>query len=290
MRELRAVPCFVLLVATSAAVAQVSESDWRECKGSFPVVDHCTTVIESGKADPASLATAYFRRGMAQFLRQNLDAAIHDYSEAIRLAPTEGQYRNHRGTALIERDDLESAREDFDEAVRLSPRDPLGYINRGYVNFILGDFESSAQDYERGTTLPNTLDVRMAFLRALYKMDAEEALWLQVARLRAGRENPDELERAAKKHGSNSWPGPLFAYFRGKAKAQSVLRAAEEGSKGRARDQRCQAAFFLAEAALAHGDAVEAKRLLVEARDQCPAELPQARVVTAELRRLPGTE
>ena len=66
-------------------------------------------------------------------LKGELDKAIADYSEAIRLDPKDPQAFADRGTAWISAGEPDKAMADFNEVVRLNPKDPSTYIARADV-------------------------------------------------------------------------------------------------------------------------------------------------------------
>src|SRR5215469_15724413 len=80
-----------LLFVTPVA-AEVSQ-DWMVCSGKLPAarpdqrVAACTAVIAAGGETPTNLAVAYCSRGVAHHARDQLDRAIADYNEAVRIAP-----------------------------------------------------------------------------------------------------------------------------------------------------------------------------------------------------------
>jgi len=52
-----------------------------------------------------------------------VDAAIQDYDEAIKLSPELATPWKHRGRALFSKGDLEGAIRDLTESIRLCPED-----------------------------------------------------------------------------------------------------------------------------------------------------------------------
>ncbi len=79
---------------------------------------------------------------------------IENYSKAIDLAPTSATYRNDRcwarATANLE---LDAALEDCNEAVRLAPNQSAFYDSRGLVYLRLGRAASSVADYDAALAL-----------------------------------------------------------------------------------------------------------------------------------------
>ena len=66
-------------------------------------------------------AEAYYLRGVAYRNKGDLDRAIADYSEAIRLDPKLAAAYNNRGNAYKDKGDSDHAIADFSEAIRLAP-------------------------------------------------------------------------------------------------------------------------------------------------------------------------
>src|SRR5262245_37025091 len=78
-------------------------------------IEGCTAVINSGRAPPRILAEALLHRGDAYRLRQNdIDRALADYDEAIRVAPDFAPAFAGRGFVyLFARPQLDRAISDF---------------------------------------------------------------------------------------------------------------------------------------------------------------------------------
>jgi tetratricopeptide (TPR) repeat protein len=81
----------------------------------------CDRLIASGRLSGSQLADAYFGRGLMHSQANQTDAAIADYSEAVRLNPgLLGGYYN-RGTMYFNKSDLAAAERDFTKAIELAP-------------------------------------------------------------------------------------------------------------------------------------------------------------------------
>ena len=77
----------------------------------------------------------------------DLDRAITDYSEAIRLNPTNAQAFFGRGVAYAKKGDLDRAIINYTEVIRLEPRNALAFANRGNDYFKKGDFDRAIADF-----------------------------------------------------------------------------------------------------------------------------------------------
>jgi tetratricopeptide (TPR) repeat protein len=88
-------------------------------------------------------------RGYARAIKLNLDGAISDLTEAIRLDPNDAETYWERATALSLRKEKQKAIEDLDQALRLKPDWPRALAMRGDVRADLHDFPAAIADFER---------------------------------------------------------------------------------------------------------------------------------------------
>ena len=78
----------------------------------------CLQKQEGMNFDPAAL---YCQRGSRRHEKGDLDGAIADFDEAIRLKPDYAEAWSNRGAAEIAQGGFDAAIADFDEAIRLQP-------------------------------------------------------------------------------------------------------------------------------------------------------------------------
>ena len=84
------------------------------------------------------------------------DRAIALLTEGIRLSPQLWQAFQYRGELYLRQgDQAEAALRDFSEAIRLAPGEPHLYVLRGNAYGLLGDEPSSRGDYARANALAN---------------------------------------------------------------------------------------------------------------------------------------
>jgi tetratricopeptide (TPR) repeat protein len=83
-------------------------------------VEHRTTgnSLFNSTVDTQNAAT-YNDRGIAKEKKGDLDGAMADYNQAIKLNPKDAAAYNNRGKAYSDKGDLELAIRDFNEAIRL---------------------------------------------------------------------------------------------------------------------------------------------------------------------------
>ena len=139
-----------------------------------------------------AISYAYFNRGI---LYENLGIyanAIQDYSQTISLRPDFIQAYHYRGIARFRMNDLEGALKDYNEALRLGKNVDLEvakakefglnssalYFNRGVVLQKQGQLEAAVRDYTEAIDIDPS-SARSYYNRAIAKMalyQSEEAL------------------------------------------------------------------------------------------------------------------
>ena len=214
---------------------------------------YCSAAIDSGHLSTANLAGAFYNRGYAYHLKGNYDRAIEDYDQAIRLNPGFAVAFYAQGVAHYGKGDYDRAIQDYDQAIRLNPGFPFAFAGRGYAHFYLGQFAAAQPDFAKALELsPGYQDA---------------ALWLYLARSRAGQEARGELERNAAQLKLTAWQGQVFSLFLGKITPEAVLSVATNSDAKTDREQHCKAYFYLGEHALIGGMGDEARRLFQQAID-----------------------
>ena len=110
-----------------------------------------------------SNAAAYNNRGLAYRERSNsgdLDRAIADFDQAIRLGPTAVRYLN-RGNTHRDRGNVNLAIEDYSQAIRLDVNYSTAYNNRGDLFYRNGEINRAITDFETALRIdPNFTTAR----------------------------------------------------------------------------------------------------------------------------------
>jgi tetratricopeptide (TPR) repeat protein len=99
--------------------------------------------------DPATILERAGERAAAG----RADQAIALLTEGIRLSPQLWQAFQYRGELYLQGEQLEAAIHDFSEAIRLAPGEPHLYLLRGHVHRLLGDQTLSQSDCARAAVL-----------------------------------------------------------------------------------------------------------------------------------------
>jgi tetratricopeptide (TPR) repeat protein len=92
-------------------------------------------------------------RGNTRRAKGDLEGALQDYSEAIRLRSDDVAALTNRGAARHATGNLEGALEDYAEAIRLDPNYPAAIYNRGNARLAKGDLELARRDHSEAIRL-----------------------------------------------------------------------------------------------------------------------------------------
>jgi tetratricopeptide (TPR) repeat protein len=142
------------LVVAGVITGSAAADDSVTCeKGSGDVaIAACTRRIQSGKVAGYDLAVNYVNRGANYSIKGDLDAAMADYNEAIRLSPNFSNAFTHRGNLYADKGNLDLALSDYNEAIRLEPN-AISFLDRGNLYSGKGDFDSAIADYNEAVRL-----------------------------------------------------------------------------------------------------------------------------------------
>src|SRR3989338_687728 len=103
-----------------------------------------------------TMALVYNNRGIAWRRKGNLDNAIADFNNSIRLNPNFAEAYNNRGAAWAIKGNLDNAIADYNKAIRLDPNNVLAYNNRGNAWAVKGNLGKAIADYNKAIRLdPN---------------------------------------------------------------------------------------------------------------------------------------
>ena len=107
----------------------------------------CTEVIESKAETGRRLAAAYCIRGHEKNEKRELDGALADLDEAIRLDPTYACSYNNRGRTYAFKGDLDRAIADYSEALKIDFNMFIAYNNRGDAYFHKRQLDEAIVDF-----------------------------------------------------------------------------------------------------------------------------------------------
>jgi len=138
-----------------------SQKDIDDClKGSGDqAIAGCTNIINDTSESAPNRFAAYTNRGTKWAIKGDIDRAIADFSEAIRLEPKlDVAYRN-RGNAWSAKGDNDRAIADYNEVIRLNSKDALAYIGRGDAYLANKNHGRAISDYSEAIHLDPKLAI-----------------------------------------------------------------------------------------------------------------------------------
>jgi hypothetical protein len=116
-------------------------------------IEGCTATIKQAAGTGENLSWAFYNRGIAYAKKGDLDRAIADFDQALRLDPDSTFALNNRGAAYARKGQYSEAIADFNEAIRLDPQSATAYNNRGTAYAKLGEYERALEDFEQAVRL-----------------------------------------------------------------------------------------------------------------------------------------
>jgi|GEM_PF-494394 len=103
--------------------------------------------------DKQRQAIAYNNRGEAWRRKGKHDKAIADFTKAIELKPDFAEAYYNRGNAWDDKGEYDRAIEDFTKAIELNPDDAEAYNNRGLAWRHKGEYDRAIEDYTKAIEL-----------------------------------------------------------------------------------------------------------------------------------------
>lgn len=111
-------------------------------------------------------ADAYVARGIAMHQKGDLEAAVNDFTEAIKRDANNGEALNNRAWSRYKLKQTNDALADADAALKLIPGKSYAWDTRGHIREALGDKDAAIADYRKAIELdPNAKDSREGLKR-----------------------------------------------------------------------------------------------------------------------------
>jgi tetratricopeptide (TPR) repeat protein len=232
---------------------------------------------------------AYNSRGNSYYEKKDYDRAIADYDQAIALNPSFAFAYNNRGNAYYEKGDYERAIANYDQVIRLNPNYADAYVKRT-VAVIKGNVVRAMAEHDEAIR-QQPGNAYLYFFRGFIRLYADSAgaaiddlaaavrlapslhyaaIWLYVARTRAGQDAVAELADHAGKLDRTTWPWPVVALFLGSSNPDDVRLAARSADNpDTRRNQICDADFYIGVHQQAKGARGDAQRSWQSVAEGC---------------------
>jgi tetratricopeptide (TPR) repeat protein len=134
--------------AEAKAALERGDRSSEEGRGQAAIEDYTQAI----RLQP-NYAKAFLQRGKSRGRWGDLAGAIEDFGAAIRFQPDNASAYYNRGVARDALNDRQGAVEDYTQAIRLKPDYPSAYNNRGGARTELGDHQGAVDDYTQALRL-----------------------------------------------------------------------------------------------------------------------------------------
>ncbi|MGI8966816.1 MAG: tetratricopeptide repeat protein [Limisphaerales bacterium] len=119
--------------------------------------------------------TTSYDRGVAHIAKQEWKKAVGDFSEAIRLNPTNALAYEYRGGAYFANGSWDKAISDFTRVIQLVSTNDRAYFNRGSTYRSAGQFDKAMADINESLRLNRTNDAAYKIRASIYSFKGEFA-------------------------------------------------------------------------------------------------------------------
>lgn len=160
----------LVLVAWFAgtAAADIRSNGYACDKGKGSVaVRGCSWLLRSGQLRRSQVPKVYFNRANGYRGLKSYQAAIADYTQAIRLNPRYAKAYFNRGNIFGMLKSYRAALADFTQAIRFNPRWAKPYGNRGLTYEFMRNRQAAIADYRTALRLQPGNRVAIRGLRRL---------------------------------------------------------------------------------------------------------------------------
>lgn len=127
---------------------------------------------EAIRIDPLD-ANAFLSRGIVWGKKGEYDKAIADFTEAIRINPKAAEAFYNRGNAWQLKTEYDKAIADYTEEIRINPQHVFAFRNRGYAWYLKAEYEKAIADYTKGIRI-NPQDESSLIYRAKIRATCPE--------------------------------------------------------------------------------------------------------------------
>jgi tetratricopeptide (TPR) repeat protein len=146
------------------------EDTWKKCRGNDPEVrlSACSVLIDSGRATPEELASAYFSRGNAYRQKSLFTLALADYERAIHANPELTDAYGERGVTLTIVGRFAEAIPDYTRVIETQPKLAYAHYNRGICYELIGLDDLAIEDISASIELEPRAEYRFERRATIY--------------------------------------------------------------------------------------------------------------------------
>ena len=107
----------------------------------------------------------YYNQGVARLEKGEFDAAISDFTKAIKTRPRIAMAHFYRGRAYLGTREYDKAISDLTDAVEIDPTLAVAFNERAMVNYVRKEYDKAWEDIRMSESLG--LQTSQGFLKAL---------------------------------------------------------------------------------------------------------------------------
>jgi tetratricopeptide (TPR) repeat protein len=181
MRSLgRHLVCALILTALPSIAVSAAPVDWTGC--TVPIfgadkraaIAACTSILNRTDLSDADRVRALIIRGRASHRDADVDAAIRDFDEAIKLAPKDPEPLIRRASAAFFNDDYGYASELARQALRLDAKNAEAFDTLGTVALVTRNYGVAKAAYDKAIELdPGSVVARFHRFELLMQVGAQ---------------------------------------------------------------------------------------------------------------------
>jgi len=239
-------------------------------------IDKTTETIKSGKLTGSDLAEAYCSRGATYSDLDQVDDALRDTNEALKIAPNSTKMISCRAEVYFHSGAFEKSIDEYSHAVTLGATRSMTFAHRGISRFYAGQLEDAADDFAKASDADDT------------EAQLYNDLWLTWTYQRLGRPLPDAVAKRAVADPRGEWPRPALAMLTGHLSPEEMLKLVERKSGDDRQMTLAEAYFYVAQHYLVDGDKAKAREYLEKTRQLDVAIYTEHVAALFELNRLKG--
>ncbi|MCG8586550.1 MAG: tetratricopeptide repeat protein [Pirellulales bacterium] len=164
---------------------------------------------------------AHVVRAMARDEQNKYQEAASDMTLALKLKPDQPGFHNMRGSMRFKAGDIKGSLADYDRAIKLDPSLNQRHWQRGIVCYYADKFADGAKQFAAYQTYDDN--------------DVENVVWRFACMARDVGVDKARKQMLSVRHDRRIPMMKIYAMFRGEAKPEDVIKAAETDSAGDAR-------------------------------------------------------
>lgn len=126
-------------------------------------------------------AEFYSKRADASLAKGEVDSALTDYNEALKIKADDPNLYVSRGKAHFSKKSFDQSVKDYDKAIALNPKTTVAFLNRGASYEQLGDVQKALNDYKAAADLEPSSETAKAEVKRIEDQLAKAAVEKEAA-------------------------------------------------------------------------------------------------------------